>query len=231
MLLSANLVLAVMSIGVLLWAQRVSQSVEEITQRRNVTIDALSNDAQRQECVDRTTVAWMATLTEALLMPPDSPDQRAAVQNLAPVLDELRSVSERCYDEHPLTIPAPSGEPSDPGAPQQAPQDGEDGRDGRDGRDGADSQVPGPPGPAGADSTTAGPAGPAGPPGETVVGPQGPPGESITGPAGPAGVPGAAPASLTFVAGGVTYTCTDPDGDLAYQCAATVTEPIGGTTP
>lgn len=223
--LVANLILACMSIGVLAWARNVAETVEQITQRRNVTVDALHADALRQECVDRTEVAWMTTLTEALLLPPDSPEQAAAVQRLAPIADELRTVDERCYDEHPVPDPATAVTPA-PGAPTAtAGQDGEDGRDGvagrpgRDGAPGADG-VDGAAGPAGA----TGPVGPKGDPG-----PQGPPGQDgAIGPVGPAGAPGAPgqpPTSFTFVAGDVTYTCTDPDTDGAYTCAQTMETP------
>jgi hypothetical protein len=238
LLLAVNIVLAVVSIAAVVWVQRVAQSVEEVTgsvdeisNRRSATIDALHVDAVRQECVDRTEVAWMRTLTEALLLPPDSPEQQQAVQKLAPIARELETVEERCYDENPLPNQPPSDQPAPiastptatPSAASKDGRDGVDGRNGKDGRDGADGApgAPGQPGNPGRDATplpgAPGPAGPAGPPGangeDGAPGPEGP-----AGPQGEQGFPGfdgQSPVSLTFPDGTV---CTDPDGDLNYTC-------------
>jgi hypothetical protein len=234
----ALLVIGGLAVGVLaVVALMVAISNAEQAARRSATIDALGTDAARQECVDRTTVAWMETLTEALLQPPDSPEQAQAVQKLAPIAQDLSTIDERCYDEHPLPtqqepdeVPEPAAGAS--GADGEDGRDGIDGRNGKDGRDGADGR-PGsdgvtPPAPAdgrdGRDGVSPTPVpGPAGADGQdsTVPGPTGPPGESIEGPPGPQGeqgVPGydgSPPASLTWPDGSV---CTDPDGDLHYTC-------------
>jgi hypothetical protein len=207
-------------------------TLANFTQRRNVTVDALHIDAVRQECVDRTEVDWMRTLTNALLMPPDSPEQAVAIQKLVPIAEELRTVEERCYDENPL--PAPASNPPVPteGASTGTSDDGRDGMDGadgragRDGRDGSDgidgtdaTGTDGAPGEDGKDGAP-GPAGPAGPPGvdgtdgvngvDGVEGPQGPQGEQ-----GFPGFDGAPPVGW-WIEG---QFCSDPDADLIYECA------------
>jgi hypothetical protein len=228
-----SFVLALSAIGAVLWARDVADSVAQILERRNVTIDALHVDAERQECVDRTEVAWMLGFTQALLMTPDSPEQAAAVQRLAPIAEELRTVEQRCYDENPLpTQPAPD-QPAPIVSTSSATEDGEDGmdgldgragRDGRDGKDGADGEdgapgagtdgapgtpgqdgAPGPQGPAGAD----GAAGKDGADG--AEGPQGPQGEQ-----GFPGFDGAPPVGWWYEG----QFCSDPDADLIYECAA-----------
>jgi hypothetical protein len=221
-------------------AQDAARSVEDISNRRSVTIDALHNDAARQECVDRTEVKWMQTLTEALLMPPDTPEQAQAVEKLRPIAGELATVDERCYDENPVpTAPDGDGTASPETQPAastagKAGRDGQDGVDGRNGRDGAPG-ADGKDGADGADGTSTngkdgrdgadgrdavpipGPAGPQGPPGESIIGP---PGESIEGPQGPPGYDGQAPRSWRWTFDGVTFECSDPDGDLNYSCEA-----------
>lgn len=234
-LLVVDVVLAVVSIAAVVWVQRVAESVEDVTasveeisNRRSVTIDALAASAEQNECTDRVKVEWMLALTYALLEEPDSVAQQDAVQRLRPVARDLETVPERCYADNPIPVQPPADQPS---AQPAAGGDGEDGRDGMDGRNGRDGQpgTDGTPGSDGRDGTdgedgTPGPAGPQGPQGETgMQGPMGPAGQDgqtgEQGPQGDVGPTGPGPSSLTFMAGGVTYTCTDPDSDLAYECA------------
>jgi hypothetical protein len=190
-----SFVLALSAIGAVLWARDVADSVAQILERRNVTIDALHVDAERQECVDRTEVAWMLGFTQALLMTPDSPEQAAAVQRLAPIAEELRTVEQRCYDENPLpTQPAPD-QPAPIVSTSSATEDGEDGMDGLDGRAGRDGRD----GKDGADGE------------DGAEGPQGPQGEQ-----GFPGFDGAPPVGWWYEG----QFCSDPDADLIYECAA-----------
>jgi hypothetical protein len=219
----------------------VAQSIEEISNRRSATIDALHVDAIRQECVDRTEIHWMRTLTQALLLPPGSPEQDAAVQRLVPIEEELRTVEKRCYDENPLpndpvveddaSPPAIDGGPSTPSGgvtPNANASDGDDGRDGRDGRNGAPGEpgAPGLPGTSGTSGTSGrdgrdgvsvpGPVGPQGPAGQDgATGPQGPPGESVVGPEGPQG-----PQGFPGFDGMApkSWTWTDANGDT-FECS------------
>jgi hypothetical protein len=203
--------------------------INEITNRRNVTVDALHTDAVRQECVDRTEVKWMRTLTEALLLPPDSPEQAAAIQRLGPVAAELGTVEERCYDENPLPADPTPGvsnpqqvsatddkddDNADDGAPGVDGRNGRDGRDGDDGTPGADGQ----PGAPGTDGTPGpqGEPGPQGPPGADGA-PGAPGADGADGAPGPPGADGQ-PVPFTFVAGGVTYTCTPVAGVSPTEC-------------
>jgi hypothetical protein len=222
-----------------------ASSVEELANRRPLTADALGAFQRQSKCADLAKVEWMATLSNALLQPPDSPEQAQAIEKLRPVLADLETVAQRCYDENPvlaLDEPAPpsAGDDEDPPtsevsstAPAVDGRDGVDGRNGRDGKDGKDGTdgadatgAPGAPGADGRDGVSMpGPAGPQGPPGPAGAdgapgtngtdGTQGPPGEP-----GAPGVNGDAPVSFTWPDGSV---CTDPDGDLHYDCTPPTT--------
>lgn len=79
-----------------------SNGVQDLTSRRNVTVDALSVSADQQSCVNRTTAEWQLGITRALLADPRSPEQAAAIEAMRPIAEALETIEQRCFADQPV---------------------------------------------------------------------------------------------------------------------------------
>jgi hypothetical protein len=77
-------------------------TADRLSSRRALTADALIAYQAQTECENETFASFDAAVLDVLLTERGSTDQKAALDRLVPVRDDLRTIRQRCIETHPI---------------------------------------------------------------------------------------------------------------------------------